>query len=191
MPKPTRVMPRLSDDRIIAPTQTALALNLVSAMDLLRLKSIARLYARGLPPAVAWDDLLQEAITRVLTAARVKPKDISMVAFLGGIMRSLRADFFRRARNGLKGEHSPWADQEVLDPTADPERALIATETLERVRLLFADDALALRIIEGLAEGLEPEQVRARHGMTRKDYDSARKRMRRCLLREGLTCART
>ena len=191
MPKPTRVIPRLSDDRSIAPTQAALALNLVSAMDLLRLKSIARLYARGLPPAVAWDDLLQEAITRVLTAARVKPKDISMVAFLGGIMRSLRADFFRRARNGLKGEHSPWVDHEVLDPTADPERALIATETLERVRLLFAEDALALCIIEGLAEGLEPEQVRARHGITRTDYDSARKRMRRCLLREGLTCART
>jgi RNA polymerase sigma-70 factor (ECF subfamily) len=189
--KPKRVLPRLSDNRVIAPTQTALALNLVTAMDLLRLKSIARLYARGLPPAVAWDDLLQEAITRVLTGARVKPEKISMVAFLGGIMRSLRADIFRRARNGWSGGHSSWLDQDVLDPAADPERALIATETLAKVRLLFADDALALRIIDGLAKGLSAEQVRVRHGITKTDYDSARKRMRRCLIREGLTCART
>jgi DNA-directed RNA polymerase specialized sigma24 family protein len=190
VPKSTRVMPRLSDNRVVTPTQTALALKLVTPMDLLRLKSIARLYARGLPPAVGWDDLLQEAITRVLTGARVKPEAISMVAFLGGIMRSLRADYFRRARNG-EGENASRADQELLDPTADPERALIANETLENVRLLFVDDADALLIIDGLAEGLGAEQVRVRHGMTRKAYDSARKRMRRCLLREGLTCART
>ena len=191
MPNTKRLIPRLSDNRVLAPTQTAMALNLVSAMDLLRLKSIARLYARGLPPAVAWDDLLQEAITRVLTGARIKPEDISMVAFLGGIMRSLRADFFRRARNGQKGEQSSWLDQEVLDLAADPERAWIATETLEKIRLLFADDAHALCIIDGLAEGLSAEQIRVRHHMTRTEYDSARKRMRRCLLREGLTCART
>jgi DNA-directed RNA polymerase specialized sigma24 family protein len=189
VPKPTRVIPRLSDNRVIAPTQTALALNLVSPMDLLRLKSIARLHARGLPPAVAWDDMLQEAITRVLTGARVKPEDISMVAFLGGIMRSLRADYFRRAGNDSKGEDS--RDHEVVDPAADPERALIATETLGEIRLLFAEDALVLHIIEGLAEGRTAEQIRARHGITRTDYDTARKRMRRCLIREGLTCART
>jgi DNA-directed RNA polymerase specialized sigma24 family protein len=190
VPKPTRVLPRLSDNRVIAPTQTALALKLVTSMDLLRLKSIARLYARGLSPAVAWDDLLQEAITRVLTGARVKPEDISMVAFLAGIMRSLRADHFRRARHSVKSEDTSRHDHELLDPAADPERAMIAAETLEEVRVLFADDAVALRIIDGLAEGLEAEQVRLRHGMTRTVYDSARKRMRRCLLREGLTCAR-
>src|SRR6476620_6841755 len=71
--KPKRRMPRLSYDRTIAPSHTALALELVTEMDLLRLKSIARLYARGLPPDVAWDDLLQEAITRVLTGKRVRP----------------------------------------------------------------------------------------------------------------------
>ena len=190
MPKPTRELPRLSDNRIVTSTQAALALNLVTAMDLLRLKSIARLYARGLPPEVAWDDLLQEAMTRVLTGNRVKPEDISMVTFLGGIMRSLRSDYCRRWRHGTKHD-DPSTELEMPDPAADPERALIAIEALDNIRILFAGDASALHIIEGLAEGLEPEQVRARHGMTRTEYASARKRMRRCLLREGLTCART
>jgi RNA polymerase sigma-70 factor (ECF subfamily) len=187
-------MPPLSYGQDLAPTHTALALDLVTEMDLLRLKSIARLYARGMPPDVAWDDLLQEAITRVLTGKRVKPEDISMVAFLGGVMRSLRADHIRRARRGLDDSLrlSPphEAEQEVLDPTSDPERMLIATEELDKIRQLFADDLVALQIIDGLAEGLEAEQIRARYGITKTEYDSARKRMRRRLLREGLTCAR-
>lgn len=43
------------------PAAQALALKLVTQSDLLRLKVIARLHARGLPPEVGWTDLLQEA----------------------------------------------------------------------------------------------------------------------------------
>lgn len=196
MSKPKRRMPRLSYDRTIAPSHTALALELVTEMDLLRLKSIARLYARGLPPDVAWDDLLQEAITRVLTGKRVRPDDVPMVTFLGGVMRSLRADHIRRSRHGVGRDDPHWIERsadelfelELLDPGADPERALIVTEELDKIRQLFADDAIALLIIDGLAEGLAAEQIRARNGISRTEYDSARKRMRRALLREGLTC---
>jgi RNA polymerase sigma-70 factor (ECF subfamily) len=197
VPKPKRPpIPPLSHDRTLAPSHTALALNLVTEMDLLRLKSIARLYARGLPPDVSWDDLLQEAITRVLTGKRVQPEGVAMVAFLGGVMRSLRADHIRRARHGLQRDDPRWIAEsqddrfelELLDPSADPERALIAVEELDKIRRLFADDPVALRIIDGLAEGLAAEQMRARYGISRTEYDSARKRMRRCLIREGLTC---
>ena len=52
--------------------------------------------------------------------------------------------------------------------------------------MLFADDPTVLGIIEGLAEGLEPEQIRDRLGLTSTAYDTARRRMRRALLREGL-----
>jgi DNA-directed RNA polymerase specialized sigma24 family protein len=194
--KPKRRLPRFSNNRVIAPTHTALALKLVTGMDLLRLKSIARLYARGLPPEVAWDDLLQEAMTRMLTGSRLKPDDVPIVAFLAGVMRSLRADHLRRSRLGVKLDESWLAakgsqDREALDPAADPERALIAVEELEKIRLLFADDPLARQIIDGLAEGLDAEQIRLRFDISRKDYDSARRRMRRCLLREGLTCRKT
>jgi hypothetical protein len=60
----------LIDTKEIRPAQAALALNLVSEMDFLRLKAVARLYSRGLPPDVDWDDLLQEAFTRVLVGAQ-------------------------------------------------------------------------------------------------------------------------
>ena len=198
MPTPKGKIPPLSEHQVIAPTHTALALKLVTEMDLLRLKSIARLHAQGLPPDVSWDDLLQEAITRVLTGQREKPEDVAMIAFLAGIMRSLRADHIRRARRGMKRDDPRWlgreqreaAEHEVLDPRADPERELIAADELEKIRQLFAEDPVALHIIDGLAEGLTAEQIRARHGINRTDYDSARKRMRRCLIREGLTCGK-
>ena len=198
VPKPRNRIPPLSMRQVIAPTHTALSLKLVTEMDLLRLKSIARLHARGLPPDVSWDDLLQEALTRVLTGKRVKPEDVPMVAFLGGVMRSLRADHIRRSRRGMKRDDPLWLgdeqderpELEVLDPGADPERALIATDELDKIRQLFANDPVALQIIEGLAEALTAEQIRARHGISRVDYDSARKRMRRCLIREGLTCGK-
>ena len=193
--RPMRPLPPLADHRDLAPSQTALALDLVSEMDLLRLKTLARWYARGLPPDMAWDDLLQEALTRVLTGARQRPEDVPMVAFVAGIMRSLRAEHWRRFSKGHRRD-SVQLDQategeipEVLDPAPGPERTVIARQELAMIRRLFADDAVALKIIAGLSDGRSAEQIRAKHRISKIDYDSARRRMRRTLLREGLTCA--
>ena len=65
---------------------------------------------------------------------------------------------------------------------------MIAAEELQAIERLFADDPVALRIIDALGEGQAAEQIRATLALTQTEYDSARKRIRRCLLREGLTC---
>jgi DNA-directed RNA polymerase specialized sigma24 family protein len=189
-------IPQLADDRVLRPAETALALNLMSRMDFLRLKTIARLHARGLPPDVTWDDLLQEAFTRVLVGSRRQPQGVSMVAFLAGVMRSLRTEYWRRAhrRPGsweLRIDQHPDLSREVAlrDPAPDPERSLIAQQELSAIEWLFADDAVVQNIIAGLAEGRSAAQIRDAAGISNTDYDSARKRMRRAFLREGLTCA--
>ena len=189
-------IPSLVDDRVLRPAQTALGLGLVSRMDLLRLKSIARVYARGLPPELTWEDMLQEALTRIVTGSRRRPDGLTTVAFVAGILRSLRAEYWRRATHGSLGNgRGPMdrAGEESLalalpDPAPGPERALSARQELVAIRQLFAGDPTALRIIEGLGEGLSAEQIRRAAGLSRTDYDSARRRMRRTLLREGLTC---
>lgn len=190
-----RKMLPLVDGKELRPAQAAVALELVSEMDFLRLKAVARLYARGLPPAVDWDDLLQEAFTRVLIGTRVKPDGLDMVSFIAGIIRSLRSEHLRRAFGGggagtmhIDTAIEPGHDLALLDPAPDPERALVAQQELDQIRRLFADDPLALAIIKGLGDGLTAEQIRATGNTSKVDYDSARKRMRRCLLREGLTC---
>ncbi len=184
----------LVDDKVLRPAETALALELVSDIDLLRLKTIARLHARGLPPDIGWDDLLQEAFTRVITGQRVQPEGVTTVAFLAGIMRSLKAEHLRRVSKS--GGHALRLDPtvggsrdlELCDPAPSPERSLSARQELNAIERLFADDAVALQIIAGLGRGLSAEQIRAAEGISRVDYDSARRRMRRSLIREGLTC---
>ena len=189
-------MKPLVDTRTLRPSETALALKLVSEMDLLRLKTIARLHARGLPPDVGWEDLLQECLTRVLTGARRIPAGVAPVAFIAGVMRSLKSEHWRRVsgkgrRGGNPRSRFPGGstgDPTLRDHAPGPERSLMAMEQLKAIERLFADDPVALGIIDGLGEGLSAEQIRAALGLSKTDYDSARRRMRRCLLREGLTC---
>lgn len=183
----------LVDTRTLRPTETALAVKLVSEMDLLRLKTIARLHARGLPPDVSWEDLLQEALTRVLTGARRIPEGVAPVAFIAGVMRSLRSEHWRRfgaGRSEPAGDYRACRTRAdaLRDAAPDPERSLIAMDELKAIERLFAEDPLVLKIIDALGEGLSGEQIRTALGLSKTDYDSARKRMRRCLLREGLTC---
>jgi DNA-directed RNA polymerase specialized sigma24 family protein len=176
------------------PAAQALALNLVTAMDLLRLKSVARLYARGLPPEAGWSDLLQEAFKRVLDGSRRCPDGLPMVPFLAGVMRSIRTEHCRRARRQAAHLPQMLAD---LDPDGDLatgegdkapdlERSLMAMDLLTEIYRLFTEDPRSLQVIEGLFEGLSPEQIRAKYDMSKTDYDSTRRRMRRTLLREGL-----
>lgn len=176
------------------PAAEALARQLLTPMDLLRLKAIARLQARALPPEADWSDLLQEAVARVLDGSRTPPDGVPMVVFLAGVMRSIRSEYCRRARRqsdqlpkmrihqnavGLPGS-------EPGDPAQDPERNLAAMQELQCIHRLFADDPRARQVIEGLFEGYSPEQICARYDMSKTEYDSTRKRMRRALLREGL-----
>jgi DNA-directed RNA polymerase specialized sigma24 family protein len=180
---------------VLLPAETALALKLVTETDLLRLKAIARLHARGLPADVSWDDLLQEAFARVISGSRRKPQGVTMVVFLSGVMRSLRSEHWRRAQlesrdsYALRRLRDSEASQELepADPTPDPERSMIAWQEMARINRLFADDPVALQIVLGLAEGLSADEIRKMSGISKTDYDSARRRMRRALLREGLT----
>jgi DNA-directed RNA polymerase specialized sigma24 family protein len=168
----------------VTPAGEALAAKLVTETELLRLKVIAHLQARGLPPEFSWGDLLQEAFARILDGSRRRPPGLPMVNFVAGITRSIRSEIWARSRREAAQlpqlEHS---DEEVLDP----ERSLAAVQELAAIQQLFEGDAQVSTIIAGLAEGKSAEQIRAAAGMTKTEYDSARKRMRRTLFREGLT----
>ena len=81
------------------------ALAALSQEDLLRLRAIARLRARSLPPGtMSWSDLLHEAVLRALTGARPWPPAVPLLAFLAGVMRSLCDEQWRRHR---RQEHLP------------------------------------------------------------------------------------
>jgi RNA polymerase sigma-70 factor (ECF subfamily) len=166
------------------PAAQALALGLVTKTDLLRLKAIAKLHARGLPAWVTWIDLLQEAFARTLEGRRTLPPDVPVVAFIAEVMRSLRSDHLRQARR----EAMQARRLEGVTPSSgeQPDEQLAAQQELARIHALFADDRQALQVLEGLGAGLTPAEICIATGMSATDYDSTRKRIRRAMLREGL-----
>jgi RNA polymerase sigma-70 factor (ECF subfamily) len=184
MPK-FKTAARMDDRRF--PIQRALAVALVSEADFLRLQAIAKLYARGLND-VSWRDLLNEAIARVLEGKRQAPDGVAMVAFLAGVMRSLRADHHRRMR--LERACLPAVDAQAalaaVDPAPDPEHRLAIAQQLAAIDRLFAKDRQALQVINGLTNGASPKEIQKLYGLSETEYESTRKRIRRALLREGL-----
>jgi DNA-directed RNA polymerase specialized sigma24 family protein len=172
-------------------TDISRAIHALSDADLVRLKALARLWARGLPAGAGWTDVLQEAIVRALDGSRKWPPGVPVLAFLSGIMRSICDDHWRRLR---RESEMLVRDAELADVCAageevnvpSPERVVAAAQSLAAIDRLFAGDALALIVIAGLAEGLTPPEICKRYGMSEREYDTTRKRMRRALLRRGL-----
>lgn len=165
------------------------ALNALSDDDLLRLRALARLRARGLPGGVAWSDLLHEAMLRALEGTRRWPPGVPLLAFLAGIMRSLCDEQWRRRRREgllLQADGTAAATMADAGSNADPERVYAASEALAAVDRLFASDVEALKVIAGLTNGLAAEDIQRHYGLTSTEYDTTRRRMRRALLRHGL-----
>lgn len=158
------------------------ALTALSAEDLLRLRAIARLRARALPPgAMSWPDLLHEAVLRALTGARPWPMAVPLLAFLAGVMRSLCDEQWRRYR---RQDHLPISHGNR--EADDPERTYAATEALAAIQRLFASDEAALKVIKGLISGMAAEDIRRHYDLTAVEYDTTRRRIRRTMLRHGL-----
>jgi DNA-directed RNA polymerase specialized sigma24 family protein len=158
------------------------ALTALSEDDLLRLRTIARLRARSLPGGISWSDLLHEAVVRALAGTRPWPPGVPLLAFLAGVMRSLCDEQWRRRR---RQDTVPTLER--AGPVDDPERVYAAAEALAAIHRLFASDAPATRVITGLLDGMTPDEIRRRHGLSAVEYDTARRRIRRTLLRHGLT----
>ena len=176
------------------PAQQALDARLVTEQDLLRLKVIARLHARGLPPDIGWADLLQEAFARVLDGSRRQPDGVPMSAFISGVMRSIKEQYWRQARRKTRqlpkliAEYGPTnlQDGETIDTQPNPERRIIAIQQIEQLLQLFEDDPQSRLIMSGLYEGRTPDEICAINVMSKTDYDSTRKRIRRAIIKSGL-----
>lgn len=187
-------MERTERDRLVASGAAAIdgadigrALRALSDADLVRLKALARLWSRGLPGGLGWADILNEAVVGCLDGSRRWPPGVPLLAFLSGVMRSICDDHWRRMKRDLGWLAADPASGESVAAPGDPERMLASAQALGAIHGLFADDPAAQKILAGLTEGLTASDIRARYDMSEREYDSTRKRMRRTLLRRGLT----
>lgn len=162
----------------------------LSNSDLAKLKSIAKLRSAGLI-SIEWSDLLNEAVMRTLSGARVWPLNIPFIAFLAQTMRSIASEEWQRFKRentilecdiSLKNEEDSFNVENHSVNTIDPERDALAKNAIENLEKIFQDDIEALSILHGLAEGNSPDEIQVEFGLNKTQYASAQRRIRRKII---------
>ena len=141
--------------------------------DKIALMKIARLYARRTP--FDHDDLLQEAICRVLSGKRVWARSTPIRSFLAGVIRSIAWEW----------KNEPH--QAVVD-APDPrygESPMMASIDSARIVAMFADDPAAQKIVLEMMVGGRGEELQRSSGLGKVEYESKRKKIRRRIEKLG------
>ena len=143
------------------------AIRALSAADKTALMKLARLYAKKTP--YDHEDLLQEAMCRVLAGARAWPRDVAAFPFLWGVVRSIASEW--------KTEFIEY-DPDAADVAGEERRAIAALDFV-KVLALFDDDPAAQIIVRGMMEGARGQELQELSGLDKTDYESKRTKIRR------------
>ncbi|WP_152664092.1 sigma-70 family RNA polymerase sigma factor [Sphingomonas sp. SRS2] len=178
------------DERYVSVAEAALALAGLTAADLARLGRIAQLRAHGLPGA-SWEDLVDEAIEKLLSGARRWPAKMPLVAFLREVIRSLASELWRKHAQAaivtLRSHQEEEKDEDPLLQVADsapgPEREALARNLFEKVQVIFEGDEAVQGILSAMADGLSAEEMQHSLGLSHREYETCRRRLRRGLAR--------
>lgn len=155
-------------------------LNRLRRADILRLSLLAQHWASGLRTYNA-DDLLNEAFDRALSGRRPWPSDLSMAAFLNGIMRSVASQWRREEAREPLIEDDEDGGTEKIEGSLDPDHDL--RDLLCRMRQSLGVDPQALAVFEHILADSDRQEVQTALGIDATVYDTARRRMIRHLFK--------
>ena len=139
--------------------------------DLLRLRGDRAGFGSAAFRGVEWTDILNESILRLLNGSRRRPEGVALVAIVAMTMRSIADEHWRVVRlrapdpRGSGWDHT--LDQADDSPEAYPERTTAAAQALAGLDRVFAQDAVVLKLLAGLAEGLSAAEIRLRYALPR------------------------
>src|SRR5262249_41348015 len=131
---------------------------------------VARAYARTRRTRYEHEDLLHEAVARVLEGTRKWPVGVPFIAFMCGAMRGIAWDWRGEIQNG---------DPDESEFAGPGEGDAIARIDEQKLLELFADDPMAQKLVVGMIEGARGEELWEASGLTRTDYESKRRKIRR------------
>jgi hypothetical protein len=170
----------LSLDEIIA------AIAAFADADWLRLKRAALHFSYDGRCGRDWSDLQNEALVRTLDGRRKCPRNVSVLTFLGNVIRSvasesddldktLRSDELEAAQETVAGATALKAPPDPLASTFDARR--LFKEAVD----LFEGDTVAQTLFEGDVDGMEGQELRELVGLPQTEFDSKRRYVRRRL----------
>lgn len=156
----------------------------LSKADMIRLQWIARQFEnRGGGEA---NELLQEALARVLEGRRHCPRKVGIVQFIGGIVSSLSSEASETRKKGLGPV--PVGDG-VIDAAVhdgpSPEREVASRidggATLAKVHEAIAGDEELELLVEGIYDGMKGKDLEEFLGVDTRKLATVQKRLQRKL----------
>jgi len=132
------------------------------------------------------DDLVQEAICRIIDGTRKWPRDLEKLRFLAGVIKSIAGDRKRTLRQALERTVPLNEEREVgearrglMDYEGTEARAIQAKLDVKRIMTHFDDDPIAQKMLMGMADGARGEDLQQASGLSPTEYESKRKKIRR------------
>jgi DNA-directed RNA polymerase specialized sigma24 family protein len=170
----------LSEDKIVQ------AIRALPTASWTRLRRVARVFCRGRP--IEPEELLQEAFARAIDGSRNCPRDVDLVRFLTGAMRSIASGAMKILTRQPDFRALPLMGDDGLaldppDPWPTAEQQIISDQEVARIRRevldLFRDDLTAQVLVEGMMEGMDGEDLRATTDLSKVGFASKRRFIRR------------
>lgn len=168
----------------------------LSAEDLYRLDQYGRRRIERIGAAADTrnhEDLLGEAYRLMLEGNRAWPRDVGLVAFLCGVMKSVSshwAETYGReqdaGRRDVRTDFDVRIDHIDGETGTDPRIASGFADEVAAVKALFAEDPTASNILAGIMEGCEAAEVAGLLEISQTAYESKLRDMRRKMIRAGL-----
>jgi DNA-directed RNA polymerase specialized sigma24 family protein len=152
-----------------SPSEVSQAIRELSTEQKTLLVKIAKAYVWK--TSYGYEDLIQEAFARVLEGKRAWPRNLPIVVFLRGVMRSIASDW--------PPERHDTAVR--VDEIGYVNHSAAARIDAQKMLTLFDDDPIAQKIFVAMLEGARGEELRALSGLAQKDYETKRTKMRRRL----------
>jgi DNA-directed RNA polymerase specialized sigma24 family protein len=169
-------------------SQSEVALRLAALPVAERMKLV--LAAKGLARNTGWsaEELLQEAMTRMLAGTRSLPAEVSVVAALYNAMKSVASGVRKSSEGRIAGgsyDIDGAADEQSVvrgitsTGSVDPESAAIASADAEALYRQFAEDEHAQLVMLSLAQGMTREEICVDLKIDSTRYATIRRRLRR------------
>jgi hypothetical protein len=152
---------------ILSPAEAGAAIRALTDVDKIALLKVARLQAKKTP--YDHEDLLQEAICRVLCGRRGWPSKLDALPFLCGVVRSIAWEWRKVTPDSLPDGGDPEGEERRANASLD----------VAKIIALFDDDPIAQRIVRGMMEGARGQELQDLSGLDKTEYESKRTKIRR------------
>jgi len=152
------------------------ALSRLRPPTIVRLTALARNWVRVTPRRES-EDLLNEALGRVLSGRRRWPVGMPLDVFLNGVMRSVASQWAAEDASAILVDLDEADTVTTVSDTSQVE----FRSALAHMRRVLAEDAEALGILDGIVAGSSRSEIQDSLGIDETAYDTGRRRMARLL----------